>query len=133
MEFFNRIDPKLTLAAARPYGSDLRGHGSLVTGGHEEIVAARSFVRSRQSHIDHPAEVGVVNGTEHSRRRTHDDRLARDRDNEYALRRAPDTRQYVFASPGLGKSYLAREAGLESHRARLLSAVHHRRRALTPR
>jgi chromosomal replication initiation ATPase DnaA len=35
------------------------------------------------------------------------DRLARHRDNEYALRRAPDTRQYVSASTGCGKTFLA--------------------------
>jgi DNA replication protein DnaC len=35
------------------------------------------------------------------------DRLARHRDNECALRRAPDTRQYVSASTGCGKTFLA--------------------------
>jgi hypothetical protein len=42
------------------------------------------------------------------------DRLARHRDNECALRRAPDTRQYVSASTGTGKTHLATALGVKA-------------------
>ena len=52
----------------------LRGHGALVARGHEEIVPARALVGPGQSHVGHPAEVGVVDRTERPRRHPHDDR-----------------------------------------------------------